>query len=56
MATLRNIAVSLIRLAGYTGIAAANRTLRYASGQLADLLGLSHPAADAQDQPKLLCG
>jgi predicted transposase YbfD/YdcC len=56
MATLRNIAVSLIRLAGYTGIAAANRTLRYASGQLADLLGLSHLAASSYEQPKLLCG
>jgi len=56
MATLRNIAVSLIRLAGYTGIAAANRTLRYASGQLADLLSLRHPAVSLHDQPKLLCG
>ena len=56
MATLRNIAVSLIRLAGYTGIAAANRTLRYASGQLANLLGLRHLAVSVHDQPKLLCG
>ena len=56
MATLRNIAVSLIRLAGYTGIASANRTLRYGLNQLADLLGLDPLTVSRHDQLKLLCG
>jgi hypothetical protein len=38
MATLRNFAIGLIRLAGHTVIAAANRILRYDFGQLAAVL------------------
>jgi predicted transposase YbfD/YdcC len=40
MATLRNIAISLIRLAGHTTIAPTTRTLRYSPDQLTTVLGL----------------
>lgn len=40
MATLRNIAISLIRLAGYTTIAPTTRALRYSPDQLTAVLGL----------------
>lgn len=40
MATLRNIAISLIRLAGYTTIAPTTRALRYSTDQLTAVLGL----------------
>jgi predicted transposase YbfD/YdcC len=40
MATLRNIAISLIRLAGHTTIAPATRVLRYSLDQLTAVLGL----------------
>jgi predicted transposase YbfD/YdcC len=40
MATLRNIAISLIRLAGHTTIAPTTRVLRYSLDQLTAVLGL----------------
>jgi len=40
MATLRNIAISLIRLAGYTTITPTTRALRYSPDQLTAVLGL----------------
>ncbi len=56
MATIRNIAMAMIRLAGYPLIAPANRTLRYDFGQLARVLSLDIHPATPHDQPKLLCG
>jgi predicted transposase YbfD/YdcC len=56
MATLRNIAISLIRLAGHTTIAPTTRTLRYNPDQLAAVLGLHLNPTQPSEQPKLLCG
>ncbi len=44
MATLRNLAVGLIRQAGYTRIAATIRRIRYDTALLLSILGLSNPS------------
>jgi predicted transposase YbfD/YdcC len=44
MATLRNLAVGLIRQAGYTKIAATIRRIRYDTALLLSILGLSNPS------------
>ena len=44
MATLRNLAIGLIRQAGYTKIAATIRRIKYDSGLLLAILGLKNPA------------
>ena len=44
MATLRNLAIGLIRQAGYTKIAATIRRIRYDTGLLLAILGLKDPA------------
>jgi len=43
MATLRNLAIGLIRQAGYTKIAATIRTIKYDTALLLAVLGLSNP-------------
>jgi predicted transposase YbfD/YdcC len=43
MATLRNLAIGLIRQAGYTKIAAAIRSIRYDTALLLTVLGLNPP-------------
>ena len=43
MATLRNLAIGLIRQAGYTKIAATIRKIKHDSGLLLAVLGLSNP-------------
>jgi hypothetical protein len=42
MATLRNLAIGLIRQAGYTKIAATIRRIRYDTALLLSILGLSN--------------
>ena len=44
MATLRNLAIGLIRQAGYTKIAATIRQIRYDTALLLSILGLSTPS------------
>jgi predicted transposase YbfD/YdcC len=44
MATLRNLAIGLIRQAGYTQIAATIRRIRYDTGLLLAILGLKNPS------------
>ncbi len=44
MATLRNLAIGLIRQAGYTKIAATIRRIRYDTALLLSILGLSNPS------------
>ena len=44
MATLRNLAIGLIRQAGYTKIAATIRQIRYDTALLLGILGLSNPS------------
>jgi Transposase DDE domain/DDE_Tnp_1-associated len=44
MATLRNLAISLIRLAGYTAIKPTIRRLKHDMALLLTVLGLEHPA------------
>ena len=44
MATLRNLAIGLIRLAGYTRIAPTIRKIRYDTALLIEILGLKHPS------------
>jgi hypothetical protein len=44
MATLRNLAIGLIRQAGYTRIAATIRKIKYDTGLLLAILGLSNPS------------
>ena len=44
MATLRNLAMGLIRQAGYTKIAATIRRIRYDTALLLSILGLSNPS------------
>ncbi len=44
MATLRNLAIGLIRQAGYTKIAAAIRRIKYDIALLIAILGLSNPS------------
>jgi predicted transposase YbfD/YdcC len=44
MATLRNLAVGLIRQAGYTRIAATIRRIKYDTALLLSILGLSNPS------------
>ena len=44
MATLRNLAIGLIRQAGYTKIAATIRKIRYDTGLLIAILGLKRPS------------
>jgi hypothetical protein len=44
MATLRNLAIGLIRQAGYTKIAAAIRRIKYDIALLITILGLSSPS------------
>ncbi len=44
MATLRNLAIGLIRQAGYTKIAATIRQIRYDTALLLSILGLSNPS------------
>jgi hypothetical protein len=44
MATIRNIAISLIRLAGYSAIAETNRALRYGFDRLRAVLNQGHKA------------
>ena len=43
MATLRNLAIGLIRQAGYTKIAATIRKIKHDSSLLLAVLGLSNP-------------
>ena len=43
MATLRNLAIGLIRQAGYTKIAATIRKVKHDSSLLLAVLGLSNP-------------
>ena len=43
MATLRNLAIGLIRQAGYTKIAATIRKIRYDTALLLTVLGLQTP-------------
>jgi hypothetical protein len=43
MATLRNLAIGLIRQAGYTKIAATIRKIKHDTGLLLAVLGLSNP-------------
>ena len=52
MATLRNLAINLHRLAGATNIAATIRKLKHDTGLLLAILGLEPP----HDQHKRLCG
>ena len=52
MATLRNLAIGLIRQAGYTKIAATIRKIKHDTALLIAILGLGTP----HDQPKRLCG
>ena len=44
MVTLRNLAIGLIRRAGYTKIAAAIRRIRYDTTMLIAILGISNPS------------
>jgi predicted transposase YbfD/YdcC len=44
MATLRNLAIGLIRQAGYTRIAATIRRIKYDTALLLSILGLSNPS------------
>lgn len=44
MATLRNLSIGLIRQAGYTRIAATIRKIKYDTGLLLAILGLSNPS------------
>jgi hypothetical protein len=44
MATLRNLAIGLIRQAGYTKIAATIRKIKYDPGLLIVILGLTNPS------------
>ena len=44
MATLRNLAIGLIRQAGYRKIAATIRRIKYDTGLLLAILGLSNPS------------
>jgi hypothetical protein len=44
MATLRNLAIGLIRQAGYTKIAATIREIKYDTGLLLAILGLKNPS------------
>ncbi len=44
MATLRNLAIGLIRQAGYTRTAATIRAIRYDTGLLLTVLGLKNPS------------
>ena len=44
MATLRNLAIGLIRQAGYTKIAATIRQIRYDTALLIAILGLANPS------------
>ena len=44
MATLRNLAIGLIRQAGYTKIAATIRKIRHDIGLLLAILGLKNPS------------
>src|ERR1022692_1890704 len=48
MATLRNLAMGLIRQAGYTKIAATIRRIRYDTALLLSILGLSNPSLPAE--------
>jgi hypothetical protein len=52
MATLRNLAIGLIRQAGYNKIAATIRRIKYDIPLLLTILGLQNP----HYQHKLLCG
>ena len=52
MATLRNLAIGLIRQAGYTKIAATIRKIKHDTALLIVILGLGTP----HDQPERLCG
>ena len=44
MATLRNLAIGLIRQAGYTKIAATIRKIKYDTALLLTILGLETPS------------
>ena len=44
MATLRNLAIGLIRQAGYTKIAATIREIKYDTALLLAILGLKNPS------------
>ena len=52
MATLRNLAIGLIRQAGYAKIAATIRKIKHDTALLITVLGLNSP----HDQAKRLCG
>ena len=55
MATLRNLAIGLIRQAGHTKIAATLRQIRNYPHLLLPILGLSEPQNTGPDQHKRLC-
>jgi hypothetical protein len=55
MATFRNLAIGLIRQAGYTKIAATIRRIRSNPHLLLTILGLPSPHQTAHEQPELLC-
>jgi hypothetical protein len=48
MATLRNLAIGLIRQAGYTQIAATIRKIKHDTSLLLAILRLKHPSLPAQ--------
>ena len=55
MATLRNLAIGLIRQAGHTRIAATIRKINNNPLLLLTILGLHHTSKPAHDQQKRLC-